>query len=198
MTTQWDFKKRLQLLYKNMLPIIKRHVPYDHVTDETTLLRLARDAEKLILDERNYVPPPLPAQTVFPELAYREDSQARAPRQSQVAVAAISAPEKAHDKADLLAILSRLAALETSFSKSNKNQQQSNPKPNYKGNNGKGKGSSGSDIPIMIGLSQNQKRILRSLTQQIMRLLRPETSQASRPLLHPKPGVRKSFSQRRI
>ena len=48
-----------------MLPFTKRHVPYDQITDETTLLCLARDAEKLILDERNYVPPPLPAQTIF-------------------------------------------------------------------------------------------------------------------------------------
>ena len=143
MTSPWDFKKRLQLLYQNMLPTKKRQVPYDQVTNETTLLRLARDAEKLILDERNYVPPPPPGHAVFPELAYKEDSQTRAPQQPRSAVAAISAPDNADAKADLSTILSRLTALESSFAKTNK-AQQSASKPNSKGgNNNNHRGSSG-------------------------------------------------------
>lgn len=115
MTSPLDFTKRLQLLYQNMLPIMKRPIPYDQVIDERTLLRLARDAEKLILDKRNYVPPPLQRHAVFPELAHKEDSQARAPPQPQLAIPAISESENVDNKADLSTILSILQALWQEF-----------------------------------------------------------------------------------
>ena len=179
-----------------MLPSVKQQVPYDQVTDEKSLLRLASDAEKLILDELNYVPPPLPGHSVFPELSYKEDSQVKAPQQPRSAVAAISAPINADDKVDLSTMLSRIMALESSFAKT-KAQQNSASKANYKGNNGKDKGSSGSNKSNNDGSNLTRNQITKNLISLILRLLHPKMSKTSHLLIQPKPRVGKSSQTRR-
>ena len=123
-----------------MLHVIKHRLTYDRIANEKTLLHLAHDAEKLIVNELTYVPQYPPGQVDFPELDYREDSQIRAPQQLRLmAAAAILAPEITNDKMYLSIILSRLPGLEFTFAKINKAQQQLTSKLNQKHGNSKNK-----------------------------------------------------------
>ena len=79
MVIGWDEVKKIRLLYQNMLPSIKKQIRYDQIHSELTLVRLAREAEKLAIDKNQYRPPPPLGQAVFPELAYKEDPKQKAP-----------------------------------------------------------------------------------------------------------------------
>ena len=136
MVVDWDQFKKSRLLYQNMLPSIKKQIPYDQINRELTLVRLAREAENLAIDENLYRPPPPPTQAVFPELAYMENSREKAPSAAGVAAIRIS-NEPPSPKSDNLMeqLLSRLSEIDTNSAKvkSQKGQsQQSNPKPREK------------------------------------------------------------------
>ena len=117
----WNETKKIWLLYQNMLPSIKKQIPYDQIHSELTLVRLAREAEKLAIDGNQYRPPPPPGQAVFPELAYKKEPKQKAPQPAGVAAIRVSDPAPSPKPDNLMEqLFARLSAIETNLAQVNR------------------------------------------------------------------------------
>ena len=75
MQEQMPVEAQLNMIHRNMLPELRKQVPRERVRNIDDLVTLAREAEQLLNEERNYVPPPTPEQSLLPNLAYKEPEQ---------------------------------------------------------------------------------------------------------------------------
>lgn len=80
-------EKEIDLLHKNMLPDLQLFVRREEIQDVQTLLQRAMEAERINESRRAYRPPPLPEQSLLPDVAYRAPTPA--PMRSKLNVAAV-------------------------------------------------------------------------------------------------------------
>ena len=66
---------QLDMLYANMLPALRMLVPKERVTSVEKLVQLAREAEELLEEGRNFPAPLSPEQSVLPSVAYKEPEE---------------------------------------------------------------------------------------------------------------------------
>lgn len=88
----WPEHRKVQLIFDNLQPAIRRYVPFDKATTIQNLIKLAAEAEMLVDEENSFREPPPSNKSLFYDTAYTPPATGT-PEKTKWQIAAVTAPK---------------------------------------------------------------------------------------------------------